>query len=203
MNSIQIRGYSQLEILVREAVANPEKRGQPFNGSERPELAILLQDAVPIESVDGCRSYRLCWKSSTELVHGIYRASSQPMRVRRQSFISELLRDPTAYPYTRATALCREDRRRTAGQGSHSSLRRSAYWRCGAGAWLSRHDRESTTLPANPRTSDSRARSLTASRIPRPSVPIRRRTGARPDGRSRGRPPSAIAARGGASFRLG
>ena len=41
----------------------------------------------------------------TELVHGIYRAQTPAMRLRRRSFIDELLRDLTVYPYTRATAL--------------------------------------------------------------------------------------------------
>jgi predicted nucleic acid-binding protein len=34
----------------------------------------------------------------TELVHGIYRAQTPAMRLRRRSFIDELLRDLTVYP---------------------------------------------------------------------------------------------------------
>ncbi len=41
----------------------------------------------------------------TELVHGIYRAQTPAMRLRRRSFMDELLRDLTVYPYTKATAL--------------------------------------------------------------------------------------------------
>jgi predicted nucleic acid-binding protein len=41
----------------------------------------------------------------TELVHGTYRAQTAAIRLRRQSFIDELLRDLTVYPYTKATAL--------------------------------------------------------------------------------------------------
>jgi predicted nucleic acid-binding protein len=41
----------------------------------------------------------------TELVHGIYRAQTPAMRLRRRSFIDGLLRDLTVYPYTKATAL--------------------------------------------------------------------------------------------------
>jgi predicted nucleic acid-binding protein len=41
----------------------------------------------------------------TELVHGIYRAQTPAIRLRRRSFIDELLRDLTVYPYTSATAL--------------------------------------------------------------------------------------------------
>jgi predicted nucleic acid-binding protein len=40
----------------------------------------------------------------TELVHGIYRAQTPERRLRRQSFIEELLRDLTVYPYTKETA---------------------------------------------------------------------------------------------------
>lgn len=41
----------------------------------------------------------------TELIHGIYRAKTPEIRLRRQSFIEELLRDLTVYPYTKATAM--------------------------------------------------------------------------------------------------
>lgn len=41
----------------------------------------------------------------TELVHGIYRAQSAAMRLRRESFLKELLADLTVYPYTKETAL--------------------------------------------------------------------------------------------------
>jgi predicted nucleic acid-binding protein len=41
----------------------------------------------------------------TELTHGIYRAQSAATRLRRQTFIDELLRTLSVYPYTRAAAL--------------------------------------------------------------------------------------------------
>lgn len=41
----------------------------------------------------------------TELVHGVYRAQTPEMKLRRQSFIDELLRDLTVYPYTKETAM--------------------------------------------------------------------------------------------------
>src|SRR5208282_1758466 len=41
----------------------------------------------------------------TELVHGIYRAQTPEKRLRRESFINELLADVTVYPYTKETAL--------------------------------------------------------------------------------------------------
>jgi len=41
----------------------------------------------------------------TELIHGLYRAQTPAARLRRQSFIDELLRDLTVYPYTKETAM--------------------------------------------------------------------------------------------------
>jgi predicted nucleic acid-binding protein len=41
----------------------------------------------------------------TELIHGIYRARTSETRLRRESFIHELLIDITVYPYTKETAL--------------------------------------------------------------------------------------------------
>ena len=41
----------------------------------------------------------------TELVHGIYRATTTQMRLRRKSFIDELRIALTIYPYTEETAL--------------------------------------------------------------------------------------------------
>jgi len=41
----------------------------------------------------------------TELVHGIHRARTPEVRLRRQLFVEELLRDLAVYPYTRAIAL--------------------------------------------------------------------------------------------------
>lgn len=41
----------------------------------------------------------------TELVHGIYRASTPSIRTRREAFLEELLADLTVYPYTKETAM--------------------------------------------------------------------------------------------------
>ncbi|PYX53690.1 MAG: hypothetical protein DMG76_24600 [Acidobacteria bacterium] len=41
----------------------------------------------------------------TELIHGLYRAKSPAMRLRRESFLTELLADLTVYPYTKETAM--------------------------------------------------------------------------------------------------
>lgn len=41
----------------------------------------------------------------TELIHGLYRAQTSAARLRRQSFLDELLRDLTVYPYAKETAM--------------------------------------------------------------------------------------------------
>ena len=41
----------------------------------------------------------------TELVHGIHRASTPAIRLRREEFLDELLADLTVYPYTKETAM--------------------------------------------------------------------------------------------------
>jgi predicted nucleic acid-binding protein len=41
----------------------------------------------------------------TELVHDLYRAPTPEIRLRRESFLDELLADLTVYPYTKQTAM--------------------------------------------------------------------------------------------------
>jgi predicted nucleic acid-binding protein len=41
----------------------------------------------------------------TELVHGVYRAATPAVRLRRESFLNELLADLTVYLFTHETAL--------------------------------------------------------------------------------------------------
>ena len=41
----------------------------------------------------------------TELIHGLYRAKTPAIRLRRESFLTELLADLTVYPYTKETAM--------------------------------------------------------------------------------------------------
>ncbi|MGH9482866.1 MAG: PIN domain-containing protein [Terriglobales bacterium] len=41
----------------------------------------------------------------TEIVHGIYRASTPAIRSRREAYLAELLADLTVYPYTIKTAM--------------------------------------------------------------------------------------------------
>ena len=41
----------------------------------------------------------------TELIHDIYRAQTPAQRLRRESFLDELLGDMTVYPYTKQAAI--------------------------------------------------------------------------------------------------
>jgi hypothetical protein len=53
---------NRLEILVEEAVVNEQRRGHIQRPTELPEIAAILKDSAPIESVPGCFTYRLYWK---------------------------------------------------------------------------------------------------------------------------------------------
>jgi tRNA(fMet)-specific endonuclease VapC len=41
----------------------------------------------------------------TELIHGLYRAPTSEIRLRRELFLNELLADLTVYPFTKETAM--------------------------------------------------------------------------------------------------
>lgn len=58
-----------------------------------------------IINVTGDQEAALSAVGLTELVHGVYRAQTPAQRLRRQSFLDELLADLTVYPYTRQTAM--------------------------------------------------------------------------------------------------
>jgi tRNA(fMet)-specific endonuclease VapC len=58
-----------------------------------------------IVKVAGDQEAALSTIGLTELVHGIYRAQTPEIRLRRESFLNELLADLTVYPYTKETAL--------------------------------------------------------------------------------------------------
>jgi predicted nucleic acid-binding protein len=58
-----------------------------------------------VVSVAGDQDCALSAVGLTELAHGIYRAQSLEIRQRRQTFIDDLLRALTIYPYNTATAL--------------------------------------------------------------------------------------------------
>lgn len=58
-----------------------------------------------VVTVAGDQTASLSSVGLTELIHGIYRAQTLDRRRLRQTFLEELLRDLTVYPYTRETAM--------------------------------------------------------------------------------------------------
>ena len=56
-------------------------------------------------SVTGDQNAALSAVGLTELIHGLYRAKTPALRLRRESFLNELLADLTVYPYTKETAM--------------------------------------------------------------------------------------------------
>src|SRR5580693_5073877 len=52
------RVFNSLRIVVEQAIVNEAA----VVVSDRPELANLLAGAYPIESVEGCKTFRLSWK---------------------------------------------------------------------------------------------------------------------------------------------
>jgi len=56
-------------------------------------------------SATGDQNAALSAVGLTELIHGLYRAKTPALRLRRESFLNELLADLTVYPYTKETAM--------------------------------------------------------------------------------------------------
>jgi predicted nucleic acid-binding protein len=81
-------------ILDSSVVIAAERRGD--------KVEKLIEHVI---SATGDQDAALSSIGLTELAHGIYRAQSVAMRIRRQAFIDGLLRALTVYPYTKATAL--------------------------------------------------------------------------------------------------
>jgi tRNA(fMet)-specific endonuclease VapC len=81
-------------ILDSSVVIAAERRGDTVEK--------LIEQVV---STAGDQDAALSSVGLTELIHGIYRTQTPEMRLRRQSFIEELLRDLTIYPYTKETAM--------------------------------------------------------------------------------------------------
>jgi tRNA(fMet)-specific endonuclease VapC len=81
-------------ILDSSAVITAERRGDAVEKFIERVVATSGDQEAALSSV-----------GLTELIHGIYRAESPKMRLRREAFIGELLRDLTVYPYTRETAM--------------------------------------------------------------------------------------------------
>jgi tRNA(fMet)-specific endonuclease VapC len=81
-------------ILDSSVVISAERRGETV---ER-----LIERVV---TAAGDQEAALSAVGLTELVHGLYRANTSSLRLRRQSFLDELLADLTVYPFTKQTAL--------------------------------------------------------------------------------------------------
>ena len=81
-------------ILDPSVVIASERRGET--------VECLIERVV---GVTGDQEAALSAIGLTELIHGLYRAQTQAVRLRRQSFLDELLRDLTVYPYTKETAM--------------------------------------------------------------------------------------------------
>jgi tRNA(fMet)-specific endonuclease VapC len=56
-------------------------------------------------AVTGDQEAALSAVGLAELVHGIYRARTSEIRIRRESFLEELLKDVTVYPFTKLTGM--------------------------------------------------------------------------------------------------
>jgi tRNA(fMet)-specific endonuclease VapC len=81
-------------ILDSSAVIAAERRG------DTPEQ--FVQQVI---GVAGNQEAALSSVGLTELVHGIYRANSSQVQLRRRSFVEELRIGLTVYPYTAETAM--------------------------------------------------------------------------------------------------
>jgi len=81
-------------ILDSSVVIDAERRGET---AER-----LVERAV---RVAGDQETALSAVGLTELVHGLHRANTPALRLRRQAFLDDLLAGLTVYPYTKETAL--------------------------------------------------------------------------------------------------
>lgn len=58
-----------------------------------------------VVSISGDQEAALSAVGLTELIHGLHRANTPALRLRRQAFLDELLADMVVYPYTREAAL--------------------------------------------------------------------------------------------------
>jgi predicted nucleic acid-binding protein len=126
-------------ILDSSVVIAAERRGDTV---ER-----LIERVV---SVAGDQDAALSAVGLTELIHGVYRAQTPQVCVRRETFLQELLADITVYPYTKETALLAgKFERGTAKQGRGNSVRRLTHRRDGFVTRLFDADSESASFSEN------------------------------------------------------
>ena len=81
-------------ILDSSVVIDAERRGETVQQ--------LIERVV---AVAGDQEAALSAIGLTELMHGLYRAKTPALRLRRQSFLDEVLADLTVYPYTNEAAM--------------------------------------------------------------------------------------------------
>ena len=81
-------------ILDSSVVIDAERRGETVEQ--------LIERVV---AVAGDQEAALSAIGLTELMHGLYRAKTPALRLRRQSFLDEVLADLTVYPYTNEAAM--------------------------------------------------------------------------------------------------
>ena len=81
-------------ILDSSIVIDAERRGETVEK--------LISRVV---AVAGNQEAALSAIGLTELIHGIYRAQTSEIGIRRESFLRELMTDLAVYPYTRQTAM--------------------------------------------------------------------------------------------------
>ncbi|HKO06022.1 MAG TPA: PIN domain-containing protein [Candidatus Acidoferrales bacterium] len=81
-------------ILDSSVVIDAERRGETVERLIERVMAVAGDQEAALSAV-----------GLTEIIHGIYRAQSPEVRLRRETFLEELLMDLTVYPYTRETAM--------------------------------------------------------------------------------------------------
>lgn len=81
-------------ILDSSVIIDAERRGE--------NVERMIERVV---TVTGDQESALSAVGLTEIIHGLYRAKTQAIRLQRQSFLDELLADLTVYPYTRDAAM--------------------------------------------------------------------------------------------------
>jgi len=81
-------------ILDSSVIIDAERRGETVERLVERVIAVAGDQEAALSAI-----------GLTELIHGLYRAKTPTSRLRRQSFLDEVLADLTVYPYTRDTAM--------------------------------------------------------------------------------------------------
>jgi tRNA(fMet)-specific endonuclease VapC len=81
-------------ILDSSVVIDAERRRETVEGLIARVIAVTGDQEAALSAV-----------GLTELIHGIYRARTPEIRLHRETFLDELLRDLAVFPYTKVTAM--------------------------------------------------------------------------------------------------